>query len=292
MSNICLGISCTCRQDCFYGKGKVEKNSDRNKVSGTRFFQNYGMQHRPWSFPLLQWRQRWVGLPVMHVEGMWVLLVGFLLCLIVLCLPWVSTTPLWACCLTARRILQISYPLLCVALIIVRELPPSLSLSFSGELVGCSLILIHLWWPFKTLLSIKKGLTVSSWWTTPLLILLHRHHSNHRNYPLLGLITWHKSVGRIARWPWLRGPVASLELSCSSIGLWLGVPLSTTCWLAIIGLLCPVVLWQCGRAFRWSSGTAWVVPDSFSGFFGYLRLCPQIYLWDPVRFILPVHYKT
>ena len=37
MIDVCSGISRTCCQDCFCGRGKVEQNSDINKVLGMRF---------------------------------------------------------------------------------------------------------------------------------------------------------------------------------------------------------------------------------------------------------------
>ena len=206
-----------------------------------------------------------------------VLLVGFLMCGIVICLKFVSATPLWECCLTSCQILKKSPTLLCVALSIVRELPTYKSLSFPGDLVGCSMILIHLKWPFQTLLFRKKGLTVSSIWTIPLMILLHRHHSNHIMNHLFELILWRESLGKLARQPWWIVPVAALGLLCSYLGLWLGVPLSIPFWSARIVSLCLVVWWPHVGDFWWYSGTAWMVPASFSGFFGSLQLCTQLW---------------
>ena len=174
---------------------------------------------------------------------------------------WMSASPLsrspavWVCALYSMCVehatvgviydsmlaLEIASPLLCVALSIVRELPPYLSPIYSGNLVSCYLRLLNLQWNYQTLTSRQRGLTVSSRWTIPLLLLLHRHHSNHINYPPLGLISWCESVRRLARWPWWRGKVVPLVLICSFIGLWLGFPISEPCWLVIISLLCQVV---------------------------------------------------
>ena len=89
-------------------------------MSGTWFCPKLHDATSAMDFPPLRWRRCREGLPVIRVGQMRVPLVGVLPCGIGICLPCVSTTPLWECCLTERRLLKIAFTLLFVALHIVR----------------------------------------------------------------------------------------------------------------------------------------------------------------------------